>query len=90
LSAQGSRITAKTFPLAQSRPAFNPLQHGKIGNLSASQKMRVFNGSRGRRCLGDDWIAGEKPPERVANALYLEWFQRRQTGASSSRARILS
>ena len=32
---------AKTFPLRK-KPAFNPLQRGKIGSLSASQKVRVF------------------------------------------------
>jgi hypothetical protein len=62
---------AKTFPMRK-KPAFNPLQRGKIGNLSASQKMRVFT-------IPDEEAfemmdRGEKPPERTANALYLEWF----------------
>jgi hypothetical protein len=62
---------AKTFPMRK-KPEFNPIQRGKIGNLSASQKMRVF------AVPDEDAFAmmdrGEKPPERVANALYLEWF----------------
>ncbi len=31
----------KTFPMRK-KPKFNPHQRGKIGNLSASQKVRVF------------------------------------------------
>ena len=62
---------AKTFPMRK-KPEFNPLQRGKIGNLSASQKVRVFT-------IPDEEAfemidRGEKPPERTANALYLEWF----------------
>ena len=62
---------AKTFPIRK-QPAFAPLQRGKIGNLSASQKVRVFT-------IPDEEAfdiidRGEKPPERTANALYLEWF----------------
>jgi hypothetical protein len=62
---------AKTFPMRK-KPKFNPLQRGKIGNLSASQKVRVFT-------IPDEEAfemidRGEKPPERTANALYLEWF----------------
>jgi len=61
----------KTFPMRKN-PKFNPLQRGMIGNLSASQKVRVFT-------IPDEEAfemidRGEKPPERVANALYLEWF----------------
>ena len=62
---------AKTFPIRK-QPAFAQLQRGKIGNLSASQKARVF------AVPDEDAFAmidrGEKPPERIANALYLEWF----------------
>ncbi|MGB8369535.1 MAG: hypothetical protein ACLPYZ_16705 [Limisphaerales bacterium] len=62
---------AETFPMRK-KPEFNPLQRGKIGNLSASQKVRVFT-------IPDDEAfemmdRGEKPPECMANALYLEWF----------------
>ena len=62
---------AKTFAMRK-QPAFAARQHGRIGNLSASQKVRVFT-------VPDDVAfamidRGEKPPERLANALYLEWF----------------
>jgi hypothetical protein len=62
---------AKTFPIRK-QPVFAQLQRGKIGNLSASQKVRVFT-------IPDEEVfamidRGEKPPERTANALYLEWF----------------
>src|ERR1035438_21257 len=62
---------AKTFPIRK-QPAFAPLQRGKIGNLSASQKVRVFTIPDEEAFAMID--RGEKPPERVANALYLEWF----------------
>jgi len=62
---------AKTFPMRK-KPKFNPLQRGKIGNLSASQKVRVFTIPDEEAFAMID--RGEKPPERVANALYLEWF----------------
>jgi hypothetical protein len=61
----------KTFPMRK-KPKFNPLQRGKIGNLSASQKVRVFTIPDGEAFEMID--RGEKPPERTANALYLEWF----------------
>ena len=62
---------AKTFPMRK-KPKFNPLQRGKIGNLSASQKVRVFTIPDAEAFAMID--RGEKPPERTANALYLEWF----------------
>ena len=62
---------AKTFPLPK-KPKFNPLQRGRIGNLSASQKVRVFTVPDAEAFAMID--RGEKPPERMANALYLEWF----------------
>ena len=62
---------AKTFPMRK-KPKFNPLQRGKIGNLSASQKVRVFTIPDEEAFAMID--RGEKPPERTANALYLEWF----------------
>jgi hypothetical protein len=62
---------AKTFPMPR-KPQFNPLQRGKIGNLSASQKVRVFMIPDEEAFAMID--RGEKPPERLANALYLEWF----------------
>jgi hypothetical protein len=54
------------------KPKFNPRQRGKIGSLSASQKVRVFTVPDEEAF--DMIDRGEKPPERTANALYLEWF----------------
>ena len=62
---------AKTLPLPR-KPEFNPLQRGRIGNLSASQKVRVF--SIPNEEAFEMIERGNKPPERTANALYLEWF----------------
>ena len=62
---------AKTFPLPK-KPEFNPVQRGKIGDLSASRKVRVFTIPMLEAFEMMD--RGEKPPERMANALYLEWF----------------
>ncbi len=61
----------QTFPMLR-KPKFNPLQRGRIGNLSASQKVRVFTVPDEEAFAMMD--RGEKPPERIANALYLEWF----------------
>ena len=50
----------------------HPLQRGSIGDLTASRKVRVFDVP-----LQDalDMIhRKEKPPEHMANCLYLEWF----------------
>ena len=50
----------------------DPLQRGSIGDLTASRKVRVFDVpleealAMSRR--------KEKPPEHMANCLYLEWF----------------
>jgi hypothetical protein len=63
--------SAKTFPIRK-QPVFAQLQRGKIGNLSASQKARVFAVPDEEAFAMMD--RGEKPPERIANALYLEWF----------------
>ncbi len=52
--------------------SLHPLQRGSIGDLTASRKVRVFDVplpealERLRR--------KEKPPEHMANCLYLEWF----------------
>ncbi|HEX5218362.1 MAG TPA: hypothetical protein VFZ59_02245 [Verrucomicrobiae bacterium] len=62
---------AKTFSIRQ-KPAFNPLQRGRVGNLTASQKVRVFTIPEEEAFAMLD--RGENPPERTANALYLEWF----------------
>ncbi|HEY5482073.1 MAG TPA: hypothetical protein VIL39_11370 [Verrucomicrobiae bacterium] len=52
--------------------SLHPLQHGSIGDLTASRKVRVFDVP-----LPDalDMIhRKEKPSEHMANCLYLEWF----------------
>ena len=52
--------------------SLNPAQLGVIGDITASRKVRVFDiptGEAYRMCK-----RGEKPPEHMANALYLEWF----------------
>ena len=52
--------------------SLHPLQRGSIGDLTASRKVRVFDVP-----LPDalDMIhRKEKPPEHMANCLYLEWF----------------
>jgi len=51
---------------------FNPLQRGSIGDLTASRKVRVFD-----LPFPEAYAMikrGEKPPEHMANSLYLEWF----------------
>lgn len=61
----------KTFPLRK-KPQFDPVQRGRIGNLSASRKVRVSKPSgRAKSALKK---RGKQPPERMANALCLEWF----------------
>jgi hypothetical protein len=65
------RNRGKTFPLRR-KPAFNPVQRGRIGELSASRKVRVFTVPDEEAFAMID--RGEKPPERTANALYLEWL----------------
>jgi hypothetical protein len=50
----------------------SPVQKGTIGDLTASRKVRVFD------IPFEEAYAmihrGEKPPEHMANCLYLEWF----------------
>jgi len=49
-----------------------PLQRGSIGDLTASRKVRVFDiplTDALEMCHRD-----EKPPEHMANSIYLEWF----------------
>ena len=65
-----------TNPLArvphQHLDTLNPEQRGMIGDLTASRKVRVFDVP-----LDDAFEMidrGEKPPEHMANCLYLEWF----------------
>jgi len=63
----------KTFALPK-KPEFNIVQRGKIGDLSASRKVRVFAIPMLEAFEMMD--RGEKPPERMANALYLECFSK--------------
>ena len=52
--------------------SLNPVQRGSIGDLTASRKVRVFDVPL------EEALAmihrKEKPPEHLANSLYLEWF----------------
>ncbi len=50
----------------------NPIQRGSIGDLTASRKVRVFDIPMPEAYLMCK--RGEKPPEHMANSLYLEWF----------------
>lgn len=49
-----------------------PIQRGTIGDLTASRKVRVFDPPVEEAYLMSK--RGEKPPEHMANCLYLEWF----------------
>jgi hypothetical protein len=52
--------------------SLHPEQKGSIGDLTASRKVRVFDVPL-RQAL--DMIRNQqKPPEHMANSLYLEWF----------------
>src|SRR5262245_29619797 len=61
----------KTFPIGQDA-RLNVQQCGRIGDLTASRKVRVFTvpTNVAFKMIKQD----EKPPERIANSLYLEWF----------------
>src|SRR5208283_1887871 len=52
--------------------SLHPIQRGSIGDLTASRKVRVFD------LPLEEAMAmikrKEKPPEHMANCLYLEWF----------------
>jgi hypothetical protein len=52
--------------------SLNSLQRGSIGDLTASRKVRVFDIAL-KEALAM-CRRGEKPPEHLANCLYLEWF----------------
>jgi len=52
--------------------SLHPLQRGTIGDLTASRKVRVFDIPMPEAYLMCK--RGEKPPEHMANCLYLEWF----------------
>jgi hypothetical protein len=52
--------------------SLHPVQRGTIGDLTASRKVRVFDIPMPEAYLMCK--RGEKPPEHMANCLYLEWF----------------
>ena len=47
-------------------------QRGSVGDMTASRKVKVFDVPIQEAC--DQLRRGEKPPEHIANCLYLEWF----------------
>jgi hypothetical protein len=52
--------------------SLNPIQRGIIGDLTASRKVRVFD-----MPVEEAYLMckqGKKPPEHMANCLYLEWY----------------
>src|SRR5260370_31586363 len=55
--------------------SLNPVQRGSIGDLTASRKVRVFDIPLEEAL--DMIHRKEKPPEHMANSLYLEWFSER-------------
>ena len=52
--------------------SLNPFQRGGIGDLTASRKVRVFDVPLAAAL--ELYRRKEKPPEHMANCLYLEWF----------------
>ncbi len=52
--------------------SLDPLQRGSIGDLTASRKVRVFDVPLPEAL--EQIRRKEKPPEHMANCLYLEWF----------------
>ena len=59
----------------QQMDSLHPVQRGSIGDLTASRKVRVYDVPL------EDALAmigrEEKPPEHMANSLYLEWFRQK-------------
>ena len=55
--------------------SLHPEQRGAIGDLTASRKVRVFDLPVKEAYLMSK--RGEKPPEHLANSLYLEWYSER-------------
>lgn len=53
----------------------HPMQNGTIGDITASRKVRVFDVPLEEALSMLD--RKEKPPEHMANSLYLEWFSER-------------
>ena len=62
----------KPSPVPRDIDSLHPLQRGGIGDLTASRKVRVFDVplKEALEMCGN----GERPPEHMANSLYLEWF----------------
>ena len=52
--------------------SLDPFQRGSIGDLTASRKVRVFDVPLTEALEMIE--RNEKPPEHMANSLYLEWF----------------
>ncbi|HZI33257.1 MAG TPA: hypothetical protein VFF11_13030, partial [Candidatus Binatia bacterium] len=52
--------------------SLRPLQNGMVGDLTASRKVRVFDVPLEEAL--EMIRRKEKPPEHMANSLYLEWF----------------
>src|SRR5207249_4962902 len=61
----------KTIPM-RADAHLHPIQNGQIGDLTASRKVRVYDVplEQAFEMIGRK----EKPPEHMANCLYLEWF----------------
>ena len=55
--------------------SLHPIQRGNIGDLTASRKVRVFDVPLEEAL--DLIDRKDKPPEHMANSLYLEWFSER-------------
>lgn len=60
------------IPLTSAPPA--PLQKGEAGDITAARKVRVFDIPFEEAYAMIK--AGRKPPEHMANSLYLEWYSR--------------
>jgi hypothetical protein len=61
----------KRIPLPQ-LDSLHPIQRGSVGDLTASRKVRVFDVPLEQAL--EMSRRKEKPPEHMANCLYLEWF----------------
>ena len=61
------------IPMATKPPA--PQQRGPAGNITAARKVRVLDVPPGEAIAMSR--RGEKPPDHMANAIYLEWFSER-------------
>src|SRR6266480_5351221 len=55
--------------------SLHPVQRGSLGDLTASRKVRVFDIPLEEAL--EMIRRKEKPPEHIANSLYLEWFSER-------------